>query len=171
MIETRIIPGTEGRYKATSDGRIIGIYGRELKPKIDRRGYQVVCIYDTDHNTQMRFVHRLVALAFIPCDQPDLYQINHKDENKSNNCVDNLEWCTDDYNQHYGTKPARNRIARVMCVKQLDDTGRVVGVYGSQKEAAAAVGGYNGEISKCISGQKEKAYGYRWVRAQGGLKS
>lgn len=51
-------------------------------------------------------VHRLVAETFIP--NPDnLPEINHKDENKENNCVDNLEWCTRKYNMNYGTTQFR----------------------------------------------------------------
>lgn len=153
MIETRVIPGMDGRYMATSDGRIIGVYGRELKPKVDRRGYQVVQLYDEAHNPTMRFVHRLVALAFIPCDQPDLYQINHKDENKSNNCVDNLEWCTDDYNQHYGTGIERSAQAHRVPVIVWDDRGNIIGDYKSQTEAARRLGIRQGMISSCLKHQ------------------
>lgn len=74
---------------------------KKLKPQVDKNGYLWVNLnYDgKQHNHK---IHRLVAQAFIP--NPDnLQQINHKDEDKTNNRVENLEWCTNDYNIHYGT--------------------------------------------------------------------
>ena len=59
-----------------------------------------------DKKEKKFMVHRLVAMAFIPI--PNSYpQINHKDEVKNNNCVDNLEWCTEEYNANYGTRTER----------------------------------------------------------------
>ena len=77
-----------------------------LKQSANEHGYQVVYLYK--QNKRKHFlVHRLVAEAFIP--NPDnLPYINHRDENSSNNCVSNLEWCTHEYNVNYGTRNERN---------------------------------------------------------------
>lgn len=67
----------------------------------DKKGYKYVFLYDGHSNRKCMFVHRLVAMAFLK--NPDnLPQINHKDEDTSNNRVDNLEWCTSEYNSNYG---------------------------------------------------------------------
>lgn len=73
----------------------------------DKDGYPKVCLTTKDKNeisySKHIVVHRLVALAFIP--NPDnLPQVNHKDEDKTNNCVENLEWCTAKYNSSYGNR-------------------------------------------------------------------
>ena len=75
--------------------------GKLLKLTPNPKGYVVVQLWDKQKCFQTG-VHRLVAEAFIP--NPDnLPQVNHKDENKTNNCVENLEWCTAEYNTNYGT--------------------------------------------------------------------
>lgn len=80
---------------------------KELKPHKDKFGYlRVHLVKNTKHKSCL--VHRLVARAFIP-NTNNLPQINHKDENKLNNYVDNLEWCTAKYNCNYGTKIERAR--------------------------------------------------------------
>ena len=77
------------------------IKGRRLRQTAHSQGYKAVAL-TKDGNTTMVYVHRLVAEAFIP--NPDnLPMVNHKDEDKTNNFVDNLEWCTNEYNINYGT--------------------------------------------------------------------
>lgn len=78
--------------------------GRILKPAIIG-GYLTVCLCENRKQKNFR-VHKLVALNFIP--NPNNFNcINHKDENKLNNCVDNLEWCSIEYNNNYGTRNKR----------------------------------------------------------------
>lgn len=112
-IEWRKIPGYEGFYEASSTGEIRSvdrlvnsvrgkrhISGRVLKEYIDKDGYSKVSL--CKYNKSKTFsVHKLVALAFIPNDNPEKIAINHKDENKQNNSVENLEWCTFGYNTGY----------------------------------------------------------------------
>lgn len=74
--------------------------GRKLKPSV-KKGYCLVYLYN-EKGRKSFLIHRLVAQAFIP-NPNDLPEINHKDENPMNNCVDNLEWCTSKYNSNYGT--------------------------------------------------------------------
>lgn len=87
-------------YEVSSFGRIRKISEHKIcKTQLDSNGY----VYFMSYTIR---VHRLVAIAFIP-NPNNLPQVNHKDENKSNNDVDNLEWCTAKYNNRYGTKLER----------------------------------------------------------------
>lgn len=105
------IEGYEGLYQISSLGRVksLGRRGkgcsledRILKLNINKDGYCLVNLKDTNHVAKWYSVHRIVAKHFIP--NPDnLPVINHKDESKDNNCVENLEWCTIQYNNSYGT--------------------------------------------------------------------
>lgn len=79
-----------------------------LKVTLDKDGYEIVDLYiETGKKRHFR-VHRLVGFMFIPNDDfINKNQINHKDEVKTNNSVENLEWCTHEYNNSYGTKALR----------------------------------------------------------------
>lgn len=81
-------------------GRAVG--GKNLKLKTGKTGYMEVKL-SKEGEAQMFYVHRIVATAFIS-NEDNLPQVNHKDENKANNNVKNLEWCTFEYNQYYGTR-------------------------------------------------------------------
>lgn len=100
-----------GIYQISNFGRIRRIYkkgiikNKYLKTFKNKSGYVVAPI--TINNIQKnRLVHRLVAEAFIP-KQRGKNEINHIDENKENNCVSNLEWCTHKENSNYGTRGKR----------------------------------------------------------------
>lgn len=106
------VVGFEGIYKVSSLGNVARVRGEKLRQlKKCPAGGKHNCDYlyvSLTHREKVRFssVHRLVAEAFIP--NPErLPQVNHKDEDKFNNCVENLEWCTASYNNRYGTKIAR----------------------------------------------------------------
>lgn len=103
----RDIKGYEGKYAITEDGKIWSyVYKKLLKPSLDRDGYEIVWLYDKNRKVKALKIHRLVAETYIP--NPDyLPQVNHKDENKQNNNVSNLEWCTGKYNANYGTRNKR----------------------------------------------------------------
>lgn len=108
------IVGYEGLYQVPNLGnvkRLKGYKGRGkgyiveehlIQPSINSRGYQNV-ILCKNGKTKTFTMHRLVAIAFLD-NSEKLPQVNHKDENKLNNCVDNLEWCDSQYNNNYGTR-------------------------------------------------------------------
>ena len=102
------IRGYEGIYEVSDQGRVKSIgYGKEriLRPVRNNNGYLLVGLRK-NREQKWYLVHRLVAQAFIP--NPDnLPQVNHKDENKTNNSVQNLEWCDRKYNCNYGTRNQR----------------------------------------------------------------
>lgn len=104
------IQGYDGLYQVSNIGRVKSLnYSRTGKEKILKpckaNGYLQVYLYK-EGKSKMYKIHRLVAMAFIP--NPDnLPCVNHIDEDKSNNCEDNLEWCTVAYNNTYGTRIQR----------------------------------------------------------------
>lgn len=106
MIEEKIITIREVDYIVSSDGKAYSTnntgrakYHKEISQRKNSDGYMQITVGKTGHRGQYR-VHRMVAEAFIP--NPDnLPKVNHKDNNRTNNCVDNLEWCTHVYNIQY----------------------------------------------------------------------
>lgn len=105
-------PGFEQDYEVSNRGRICSHrkgHTRLLKPILEKwNGYFTVSLFDAKGKMHKVKVHRLVALAFIP--NPHGYPcVNHKDEDKTNNHTDNLEWCSKAYNTTYGTSRQRAR--------------------------------------------------------------
>lgn len=168
--------GYEGYYQVSNFGnvrsldRIIygnnmskyAIKGKEKIPKMRNNGYLFVALYKNGKCSQLN-IHRLVAEAFI--DNVNNYPIvNHKDENKTNNNVNNLEWCTYSYNSTY--KNARNNVERAHYkpVEQIDSSGKIINTYHSITEAAVSIGNINRRhnIGRICNGHGLTAYGYKW---------
>lgn len=94
-------------YLVNANGDVISLKGKtpRLLSQVTVNGYKMVIMYN-DGKAHLEYVHRLVAELFI--DNPNNYnEINHIDENKANNNVNNLEWCTREYNINYGTRTER----------------------------------------------------------------
>ena len=151
----------EGLYQVSNTGKIRNTKTKYiLKPVTQSNGYMKVCL--TKNRVQKnRTIHRLVAETFIP-NTSNLPCINHKDEDKTNNQVDNLEWCDNKYNLNYGTRnerAAKSLGKKVKCV----ETGII---YTSINQAEKQTGINSRSISKVCKGTRYTAGGYHWKFVQ-----
>lgn len=96
------------RYITYSTGRVQLLRGKLLKCSEQSTGYYTVGLYDINHKSTTLSVHRLVASAFLD-NSANLPEVNHKDGNKANNAVSNLEWATEMDNNHHARKTGLNR--------------------------------------------------------------
>lgn len=160
-----------GLYLISDDGKVFSVRnGRLLKVNDRGNGYMYIEI-NVNGKAKKEAIHRLVAEAFIP--NPNNYPVvNHKDENPKNNNVDNLEWCTYQYNTNYGT--CRQKISlhspnkkgdkhpKSLKVYQYDLLGNFVAEYGSVREAARITGFANSSIASCANGRLKQSNGFVW---------
>lgn len=166
------VVGYEGLYQVSNIGRV-KMMGRNkrmwhgsytyIKPKILHqflvKGYMKSKLRDKNGFAKMISVHILVAKAFIP--NPNNYPcINHKDENKQNNRVDNLEWCTYKYNSNYGTAIERNSKKRYKKVAQYTKDGILIKSFESMTQAVSETNISFPLISLCCNGAIKTAKGY-----------
>ena len=139
------VVGYDGLYKVSDKGNVLSVVrrdsrgnrcgGRILKPTCHKDGYSRVSLYKNGI-VKIKSTHRLVAEAFIP-NTNGFSQVNHRDEVKDNNNVENLEWCDSKYNINYGTRTERlSKKVRAFNV----ETGEVV-TFNSTREAERK--GYN----------------------------
>lgn len=175
--EWRDVEGYEGKYQISNLGNVKSLNymrtGKEhlLKLRLDKDGYQTICLY-YNGKKKIKKVHRLVAEAFI--DNPkSLPQVNHKDEDKTNNIISNLEWCDTTYNNNYGTRPKRmqeinkmsllksNTKCKSKPVKCLQNNK----IYISQTQAGKSLNIRDGNIYKVINGTYRHTGGYTFEYA------
>lgn len=163
------VVGYEGTYKVSNLGRVRGMYGKILRPLVRRHGYLSVFLYGKGNNARKykQFsIHRLVAEAFV--ENPNGYaEVNHLDEDKTNNRADNLEWCDHKYNTNYGTAQKRRAEKRrngpkSRPVDQLDMDGNYIQTFPSMAEAKRLYGFAQSNIFYAINGRYAHAYGYKW---------
>ena len=164
------IPTFEGYYQISNLGHVKSFvkskkhYGETshlLNPSISSSGYKEVTLYKSPKCRKKFLVHKLVAEVFLdnPCNYPC---VNHKDENKLNNCADNLEWCSYSYNNGYGTARIRSRITKSRPVAQYTLEGIWVATYVTPSIAADMIGCDRHRISDCCNGKTASALGYLW---------
>ena len=148
---TEIWKSIDDRYSVSNLGRVKSNYAnkeRILKPFANKDGYLLIDIRHPNFRKSM-LVHRLVAMAFIP-NPNNLPEVNHKDEDKANNRINNLEWCATKYNCNYGTRNERRAENCKKKIYSLDKDGAIT-YYNSRNEAGAILGIDPAAISKALS--------------------
>ena len=155
-IDFKPIPGYGGRFYANKDGDILSESvlsasnkGRRLlKQCLDGNGYKIVTL-----NGKSKHVHRLIALTFIP-NPNNLPCINHKDENKLNNNVENLEWCTHEYNMNYNCLGIRRAEDNSKHIKVTDIHTNTVTIYRNKNHCSDQLGFAVATITKYINNKQ-----------------
>lgn len=179
------IPNYEGFYQASTFGRIRSLdrtvmqqnshgfisshnfHGRIITPNINNHGYLYLCLCKDGKHWYAK-VHRLIAMTFLPNLQ-NLSDVNHKDGNKTNNQVGNLEWCSHSDNQKHAIKVGLNKKPYAAGlhkkpVVQIDkNTNKIIAEYNSIREATLHFGKTNiTNIGNALKGVHQCAYGFKW---------
>ena len=144
-------------YSIDTKGKIINKKGRVLKHEIAKNGYHRVSLSNDIIKHKHYTVHRLVAETYIP--NPDhLPQVNHKDLDRGNNNVNNLEWCTPLYNLLHANVINKATIAKFHRIK-CNETGEI---FNSIKEACERYKLHHSNIVACCNGRRHKVGGFSW---------
>ena len=166
------VHGFEGKYQISYDGTVrsmervvknkdgtMTVNERVLKPWVDTWGYKRVCLYKNGKPHQ-KFVHRLIAEAFIPPFTGQ--QVNHIDGDKLNNSVENLEWCTGSENMQHAFRTGLHSGSTPVILVELGMR------FNSIEEAARFVEGKHSGIRRCLTGRNKTHRGFHFVRAEEG---
>lgn len=155
-------------YKVSNTGKVYSSKtNKQLKTYRDKYGYLYVGL-QIDGNTKFKKVHRLVAKAFLNNYSEEL-QVNHINEDKTDNRVENLEMCTNKYNCNYGSR--KTALSKVVIQETLD--GQFIKEWPSTREIERTLGYSNTSISACCKGYLKdshsnkiypvhKAHGFKW---------
>lgn len=169
----RPVVGYEGLYEGSNLGRVksldrwvkcpngtVRFYkGKILKPRTNGRGYLQVTL-SKNGKIKNFLVHRLVAEAFLQ-NNDNLPCVNHKDENPQNNNVNNLEWCSYEYNNKYGTRIERDALTKSKPVLQYTLDGVFVREWESTMECGR--NGFNqGHVAACCRGEQKTHKDFIW---------
>jgi hypothetical protein len=145
-----------GRVKSLGNGSSNNSKERFLKSTKNTCGYLFVILYKEGKGKSHK-VHRLVAQAFLP-NHNNLPQVNHKDEDKTNNRVENLEWCDAKYNNNYGSRTEKRRKPILQFTKNNEFVRRWDSIIEVEKE----LGFKHSNISKCCKGKNKSVGGFIW---------
>ena len=144
-------------YEVSNYGDVINKHGKLMTHKIDKNGYHTVGL-SKDNKRTFVLVARLVLLTFNYAENHKMLQANHKDENKDNNYIGNLEWTTPKDNCNHGSRNEKCKMAvikPIICV----ETGEI---YESAREAERRTGTNYGCISMVLHGKRKHAGGFTW---------
>lgn len=168
------VPNTDGKIEVSTMGRVRSLLRDEriLKAQTNRKGYAVVRVTVNRRKFSIR-VHRAVAEAFIP-NPNGLPQVNHKDGNKGNNAISNLEWVSDMENKTHAIEhglwegvfaaSARENERRKKPIRAINLATRECIVFPSMSEAERAIG--TRHINECIRGKRSHANGWTFSYAE-----
>ena len=166
LARVRSVDTDEVRIKSNGQPYIYHKKSKVLKQKIcgNCPYYRINLHKDKEEYTKM--VHQLVAEAFVP-NPNNLPCINHKDEDKTNNLPENLEWCTTQYNNTYGHAREKLRDAVSHPIEQLTMDGQRVAIFRSARELERLSGGKYfarniTKVANCTTTRYNSVYGYRW---------
>ena len=179
----RAIKGYEGLYEVSNLGRVKSLERvawngkgyhilkeKILKPKKCRNGYLYASLSRNGERKEYT-IHRLVLSTFNPVEKMDKLDVNHLDEDKTNNNLSNLEWCTRSYNNNFGTHNARvaetlrgkSNTRKSIPIVQLALDGKYIRSYKSATDAARECGGSNSGIINCCKGNRKSHKGFKWM--------
>lgn len=173
----RDIKNYEGLYSVSNYGNVKSVRKNALlKNNICGKGYACVCLCVNKDRVFYR-IHRLVADAFLP-NPTNLPQVNHKDENKTNNYVhinedgsidyekSNLEWCTAKYNSNYGSKATGNKrcgARKTREIEQYGQNGQYIKTWSNAQSVEKELGFRHENILRACKGIYKQSNGYLWA--------
>ena len=154
------------KYEVNNKGEIRHKKRKQiLSPRKNSGGYGYVCFIIEGQRKNFA-IHRIVANAFLP--NPNGYtEINHKDYDKTNNCVENLEWVNSSQNKRHAYLKKENHESRGKSVNQYTKDGIYIKTFNTVSEAAIEMGCCVAAISNCCLGRTKTSQGYRWSFVEG----
>lgn len=160
--EIKVIPYAQN-YGVTKNGEVWSyLTNKFLSHEVTKDNYHAVTLM-IDGKTKRFLVHRLVLSTWNPISNWNELQVNHKDENPSNNSLENLEWCDARYNNNYGTRNehgSNKRKQKIRCIEtgQIFNSQQDVQKFLNQKSPA--------NISSCLAGRQKTTGGFHWERVE-----
>lgn len=160
---------TKDRIVKYTNGKVYCYRSKILRVRVNKSGYCVVFLSNKRYlkSESSKRLHQVVLSAFVSKPK-NCNQINHKDENKQNNVLSNLEWCDAKYNVNYGTRAERfrqkviNDPRRSKKVRQISISGELVRIFPSLNQISREYGYKPVHIREVCTGKLKSAYGYRW---------
>lgn len=167
---TKTIPNTNERFTISDKGEVYDtLLNRVMCQYTKPNGYKFVRLLNENNKAFCPYVHRLVALAFVK-NKDNKPEVNHKDGDKTNNNVSNLEWMSHSENQLHRYRvlrkesplKGRSLFGNMKSVVQKTLDGKVIETYPSLLDASTKTGTNYSCISECLRGKMKSSNGYKW---------